>query len=173
MMPQPVQKVCDRADVVAEGAVLVDEVVEQVSVLADEARGGRRVVVRAEEGRESRVGLEPGQRPAQGLGVDGDVGVEEEDRARPGGLGPRGSARRPGPAASGPGRRSPPPVRPGRPSRRSSRRRRRSARNRPGASREADGGSARSRGPRFAREPPPRATASAAPGSPDRRGHRP
>ena len=74
-------------DPVAKGALLVDEVMEQVAVLADEARRGRRVVVRAEEGAERRVGLEPGQGPAQRLGMDGDVGVEEEDRAGAGGLG--------------------------------------------------------------------------------------
>ena len=69
--------------------------------------------------------------------MDGDVGVEEEDQGRAGGLGAEVSC---GGRALGPWRsdaRSPPPVGRWRPSHRSSRRRRRSARNRSGASREA------------------------------------
>ena len=69
-----------RPGVVDERSVLVDEMMEQVAVLADQARRGRCIVVGAEEGREARVGLEPRHGAAQGLGVDGDVGVEEEDQ---------------------------------------------------------------------------------------------
>jgi hypothetical protein len=68
-------------------ALLVDEVMEQVSILADPTWGGRRIVLRAEKGREPRVTLEPGQRPPQSLAMNRDIGVEEEDQARPGGLG--------------------------------------------------------------------------------------
>ena len=64
-MPQPVQNVWAGRMSSLEVALLVDEMMEQVAILADDARGGRRVVVRAEEGREARVGLEPGQGPVR------------------------------------------------------------------------------------------------------------
>ena len=74
-------------DVVDERAELVDVVVQQVPEPADQARGGRSVVVGAEEAGEAGVDLEPGHGPGDGLGVDGDVGVEEEDHRALGGQG--------------------------------------------------------------------------------------
>ena len=52
------------ADPVAESTLLMDEVMEQVAILADEPCAAGLIVVRAEEGGERRVAVEPDERPA-------------------------------------------------------------------------------------------------------------
>jgi hypothetical protein len=63
---------------------LVDVVMKEIPEPADETGRGGDSVVGAEEASKAGVGVEPGHRSGEGVGVDGDVGVEEEDQ---GGLG--------------------------------------------------------------------------------------
>ncbi len=71
-----------------ESSLLVHEMVEQVAVSADDAASGWRIVVRTEERSQRRVAVEPGCSPSQGVGMDCDVGVEEEQERRLRGVGP-------------------------------------------------------------------------------------
>ncbi len=71
---------------------------EQVAELADQAGGGRARRRTSRRGRQAGVGLEPGDDPGERVGVDGDVGVEEEDERAPSRPGPRRCGPRPGPS---------------------------------------------------------------------------
>ncbi len=161
------------AGVVVEGALLVNIVVQEVAELAHQSWRGRMVVVRAEQGGQAGIGVEAPEGLAQGVGVDDDVGVEEEDDRGRGHQGPgiagRGGARRPVVAEHARAR----TTRRDRPSHRGSRHRQRPVQIWFGPNHGAPGGSARSRGPRRGRGSPPRAAASGAPDMPDRRGNHP
>ncbi len=172
--PQPVQKVWAGRIPVAKGPLLVHEMMEQVAILADEPRrlpGYRRTSRRVRESdgsRSNRTSAPARFRDERRRRRRGRRSRASWRPGRPGCGRPRGRA--------GVGSRS--KVAP------ACARGRGGVVGRPvvnddqfvighGSSRGAAGGSARSRGPRCAREPRPRATASAARGSPDRRGHRP
>ena len=77
------------AGVVVEIPLLVHVMVQQVPELADDPGCRRLVVIRAEEGGERGVGEEPRHAAGEGAGVDGHVGVEEEDQGREASWAPR------------------------------------------------------------------------------------
>src|SRR5262249_2865160 len=68
-----------RPGVVDERTVLMDIMVEEVAEPADKAGGGGGGVVRAEESGEIGIGIEPRHGQGDRIGMDGNVGVDEED----------------------------------------------------------------------------------------------
>lgn len=75
------------ACVIDEMALLMNVMMEEVAIGADDARRGGLIIVGAEEGVELGIGLEALDGAMERVGMDEDVGVEEEDEFAAGDLG--------------------------------------------------------------------------------------